>query len=48
MTYRITAQGAGGTTEATARVTVNPRPTQPAPPGSGRPDDVGMKQKCLK
>jgi len=32
MTYRIIAQGAGGSTEATARVTVTSRPEPVAPP----------------
>lgn len=31
MTYRITAQGPGGTAQASARVTVNPRPVPPEP-----------------
>jgi peptidoglycan-associated lipoprotein len=32
MTYRITAQGPGGSAEAQARLTVTPRPEPPAPP----------------
>ncbi len=31
-TYRLIAKGAGGTQEATARVTVNPAPAPPPPP----------------
>lgn len=43
MTYRIMAQGAGGSTEATARVTVTARP-QPvvAPPPPKPPEEINV------
>ncbi len=41
MTYRIMAQGAGGSAEASARVSVNPRAEAPAPP---RPTETNIPE----
>lgn len=41
MTYRIVAEGAGGKAEATANITVNPRPIAPTPP---EPTEVDIGQ----
>ena len=38
-TYRLTAKGAGGTQEATARVTVTPPPAPPTPPAPNKTDE---------
>ncbi len=43
-TYRLTAKGAGGTQEATARVTVTPPPPPPPPPApTETPEEVFNK-----
>src|ERR1051325_1461384 len=39
-TYRLVAKGAGGTQEATARVTVTPPPAPPAPPPSATDEEL--------
>ena len=39
-TYRLVAKGAGGTQEATARVTVTPPPAPPTPPPSATDEEL--------